>query len=684
MAEIYGRRGDTSGEIIVHRELVNLPNEWIIYSQPKIITDSGNRHPDYVILHPELGMIVLEIKDWLEIIDQTDDRAQVRRKKDKIIEWQTSPVKQAKNHCYIITDELKKFPELLDNEGELLVTWRYAGILPNLPMYKINELRNLWGLNNVLGYSHITNNNIENSLRSIPGPKRNRLSRRQIDIIRSVIDRSLRVGSTGILDQSQEEYAKSDFTKSTQKLKDNKDFQPTVLPSEIEDSEESLPVEISETSKTQSVRLIRGSAGTGKTDVILLRCKYLSQYFAETRNLVTTFNIPVAESRFESVLNDLSPTITFRRFGQICQDIYHRRYSIYTEPQNSEGVVRAIFEKESKFEEIKNDYDVDFLVDEIQWMKETDLTTRELYLSTIREGRGGVKGRSLSKSQKEIVFDFFDTYQKFLGELPALDWTDFFHRALSILRNNEIEYYKYDEILIDEAQHFAPKWIELLRLMLTENGRLFLCEDPSQSVYRTYSWLQKGVEVRGRTKLLKVPYRSTRQILKAAYSLVSDNQVVQNLLKESGDFEWPDLNAEELRDGILPELHIHLDFLAQQQFIQDKIGELLARGFHPTDIAILHTQKYARDPFEDMKRKGVIVDDVKRVTGMEYRVVFIPKLNDFLYKYQEEEKLGMDANLSSLYTAITRSKDMVFILNEKKLPNIINQIKEHVKTITYI
>ncbi|NLZ26979.1 MAG: NERD domain-containing protein, partial [Chloroflexi bacterium] len=95
MAEIYGRRGDTSGEIIVHQELVNLPNEWIIYSQPKIITDSGNRHPDYVILHPELGMIVLEIKDWVEIIDQSDDRAQVRRKKDKIIEWQTSPVKQA-------------------------------------------------------------------------------------------------------------------------------------------------------------------------------------------------------------------------------------------------------------------------------------------------------------------------------------------------------------------------------------------------------------------------------------------------------------------------------------------------------------------------------------------------------------------------------------------------------------
>ena len=201
-------------------------------------------------------------------------------------------------------------------------------------------------------------------------------------------------------------------------------------------------------------------------------------------------------------------------------------------------------------------------------MKETELTTREKYLNTVREGRGGVKGRTLSKSQKEIVFDFFETYQKYLAELPALDWTDFFHRALKIMQNNEIDYPKYDEIMIDEAQHFAPKWIELLRLLLTENGRLFLCEDPSQSVYRTYSWYQKGVEVRGRTKILKIPYRSTRQILKAAYALVSNNQVAQNLLKESDDFEWPDLDAEGIRNGNLPEIHLHLPFLAQQEFIE--------------------------------------------------------------------------------------------------------------------
>ena len=682
MAQIYGNQGNNFGEKAIYKELATLPEGWIVYSQPIIVGESDEREPDFVIIHPEIGLIVLEVKDWLAVGDINKTEAEIPQKNDDKPNWQTSPVRQAKKACYHISNELQKFPELLDEKGRLMVAWRHAGVLPRLPQSEINRLRKVWGFYRVFGILDFTNKTVESTLRSIPPKWNNKLNGKQIDIIRGVIDSSLKIGNNGILDQTQEEYAKSDFTKVIQRPEKYEVSQPSVLQLKSNDSEKKIPKEITETSKNQSVRLIRGAAGTGKTDVILLRCKYLSQHFSETRNLVTTFNIPVAESRFESVLSDLEPTITFRRFGQICQDIYYKRYSVYNNPQDSEGVIKAIFEKEPKFEKMKEEYDVDFLVHEFQWMKENDLVTHESYLSAIREGRGGVKGRTLSKSQKEVVFDFFETYQKVLGELPALDWTDFYHRALSILKNNDIEYKKYDEILIDEAQHFAPKWIELLRLLLSENGRLFLCEDPTQSVYRAYSWLQKGVEVRGRTKWLKIPYRSTRQILKAAYSLISDNQNVQNLLKETDNFEWPDLNAEALRDGNLPELHIHIRFVEQQEFIRNKIEELIKWGYDGSDIAILHTQKYARDPFEDLKKKGVIVDEINRNTGMEWKIVFIPKLNDFLYKYEEE--MGGDENLSSLYTAMTRSKDMVFMFNEKeKVPKVINQIKNHLQIITH-
>ena len=313
MAEIYGKKGDMFGEHIVYTALLNLPNDWLVYSQPTIVTDNRNRHPDFVVVHPELGLIVLDVKDWIEVLDIERDKARIRQR-DKSIEWRGSPVEQAKNHCFAIVDEIKKFPELVDDKDGVLVTWRYAGILPRLDMGVVNEIKNVWGRNYVLGLPNIEKNNLENSLRSIPGPKRPKLSDRQIDIIRCIIDSSLRVGDNGILDKHQEEYAKSDFTRTIPKPTTDIGYQQTF---DGIDSLESIPEEITDTSKTQSVRLIRGSAGTGKTDVIILRCKYLKEYFSETKNLVTTFNIPVAETRFQSALKELSPTITFKRFGQI-------------------------------------------------------------------------------------------------------------------------------------------------------------------------------------------------------------------------------------------------------------------------------------------------------------------------------------------------------------------------------
>jgi hypothetical protein len=44
---------------------------------------------------------------------------------------------------------------------------------------------------------------------------------------------------------------------------------------------------------------------------------------------------------------------------------------------------------------------------------------------------------------------------------------------------------------------------------------LFLADDPMQSIYRYYSWREKGVPVAGRTRWLRIPYRNTREIYQA-------------------------------------------------------------------------------------------------------------------------------------------------------------------------
>ncbi len=51
----------TEGELALAKFLdQNLPNRWEIYVQPYL---NGDR-PDIVILHPNIGMMIFEVKDW--------------------------------------------------------------------------------------------------------------------------------------------------------------------------------------------------------------------------------------------------------------------------------------------------------------------------------------------------------------------------------------------------------------------------------------------------------------------------------------------------------------------------------------------------------------------------------------------------------------------------------------------
>lgn len=51
----------TTGERLLFRTLKEyLPDDYIVYYEPEIL----GRRPDFVILGPDLGLIVLEVKDY--------------------------------------------------------------------------------------------------------------------------------------------------------------------------------------------------------------------------------------------------------------------------------------------------------------------------------------------------------------------------------------------------------------------------------------------------------------------------------------------------------------------------------------------------------------------------------------------------------------------------------------------
>ena len=50
----------TDGELTLLNTLSTLPDEFLIYYQPHI----NFAHPDIVLLHPQGGALIIEVKDW--------------------------------------------------------------------------------------------------------------------------------------------------------------------------------------------------------------------------------------------------------------------------------------------------------------------------------------------------------------------------------------------------------------------------------------------------------------------------------------------------------------------------------------------------------------------------------------------------------------------------------------------
>lgn len=156
-------------------------------------------------------------------------------------------------------------------------------------------------------------------------------------------------------------------------------------------------------------------------------------------------------------------------------------------------------------------FSADGLQDEIDWVKDRTITTRQGYLSADRSGRGF----GLTEAQRERVYAAMRAYQAELQRRGLADFGDVPRRIWRALLEEQTAFPRYDFLLVDEAQFFAPIWFEIIKLILTPAyGRLFLVADPTQGfLKRRQSWLASGLNVRGRTQRLERCYRTTRAIL---------------------------------------------------------------------------------------------------------------------------------------------------------------------------
>jgi superfamily I DNA/RNA helicase len=325
------------------------------------------------------------------------------------------------------------------------------------------------------------------------------------------------------------------------------------------------------------------------------------------------------------------------------------------------------------------DYDQEWVLD---WFKERTISKRTEYLAADRTGRGF----ALQESMRSRFFDAFAAYRKKLDALGQLDWGDVPRKIWGAMQDGQITPPRYDAVLVDEAQFFAPIWFEIIKTLLDPaSGHLFLVADPTQGFLgRGQSWVASGLEVRGRSHRLNKSYRTTRRILDFA-SLMYRTRIPD----EQEDVVVPEL--DEMPEGVVPML---LPLTSPQDEITRVVNEivkLVAEGVPRQHILVIHSDwkgverllarlndalgpGSAVDPKEGNGGQAIRVCTLNAATGLESPIVFLVGLKAL---YEQEQSLRVSDeervelirdNTRKVYMAITRAGQRIVITYAGELP----------------
>ncbi len=673
MAKVIGHLNEraTYGERLVLEKLkAFLPADFYVYVECPITYGPGQRFPDFIVVC-NMGVFVLEVKDWTQVVEADPRHAKIIRKNGRVA-LERNPVLIAREYALQLKDALRKEAK----GAEVKVPWGYAAVLPNLPTARITQLAKVWGESYLFGKADLGPDRLTKRLRKTLPPHAKPIKRREIQYVRSVVYPIVRIKPATAttppvnLDDTQVEIVTEPPRPQVRKEKKAPlPAQQSLIPAqEPEQAPESLPPLGEEIIPNAAIRLVRGVAGSGKTLVLTRRAQFLAAQHPEWRLCVLSYNKDLA-SLLQADLKGL-PQVKVTTFHTLCKGLL----DTWKEPNDPEGWINRHIEQWP----IARHLGVGFVSEEIRWIKEVGIPDRQTYLQAQRRGRG----RSLSPARRQQIYELLEAYQAWLDRKRTFDWADVPYLVLKAMDEGRIPTGIYDAILVDEAQDFAPTWIKVLKRLLKKEGVFFLADDPSQGIYRYYSWREKGVHVVGRTRWLRVPYRNTRQIYQAAYEVIRSDEVLRRQLMEGEKLAVvePDLEGEYLRSGPLPELRRFDSVQGEIRFIRSQVEHLLQQGLRAEKIAVLHRRsagvKHLR---HHLRGLGIYISTFHAPKGLEFEVVFLSQMQKTFDGFQDASEESLSKERRLVYMAMTRAREQLYLNYEGRWPEPLKGVLKFVK-----
>lgn len=428
---------------------------------------------------------------------------------------------------------------------------------------------------------------------------------------------------------------------------------------------------------TGNLRLVTGTAGCGKTLILLQKARYTASEDTSKRILVLMHNKPLRAdlvNRAKEV--GMAGHIEWRTFyNWITSMMKDFNFNIISDTARKQFLSECLknlgHDKQFKPE---------FLIEEFEWISDngSEPVTLNWYLESTRSGRK----RPLMEHHRKLVYGLYVRYRRMLDERGLVDWPVLPRIFLKKLMDGEIECKQYHTIYIDEAQFFAPVWFRCVRKALEkERGSLFLVADPTQGFLRSgQSWAKMlGDDMRGRSQRLVKPYRNTREIMTFA-----KNFYLGRAISEEDEVNLPSEDAiRRMPSGAAPEF-IKIERQTAPEIIVDQLKQLIERGQNPGHILFIDASGFSAKTQLDLLRKHfpdkviaaeaatdrskMRVTTIGACTGIESPVVVLVGLDRLLEK---EEDLGLDAiereelikwNTKKVFVAITRAAQKLIVI----------------------
>lgn len=425
-------------------------------------------------------------------------------------------------------------------------------------------------------------------------------------------------------------------------------------------------------------RLITGVAGSGKSLALLYRGRLLAGLGQHRQMLFITHNKPLIadlEWRFAhlSHLLPLAPgtRVEFRHFF---------RWLGQLDPRQGRDGLDLIYDQE-RIETIRrlavemfpdSPWPGSFLVDEIALIADQVDDSELAYLKLDRAGRGV----PLGPAQRRSVHKLYRRYRNLLANERKQDWYTLVRILWERISNGQVALPRYDLILIDEGQFFAPVWFAILKRCLAPKGEIIVAADPTQGfLKRRQSWSSVGLEVRGRSARLEKSYRNTPALQKFARRFY----LSRSPHEDGEEVNLPSLQQDGGRDGATPGLVRHPTPQDACAWAAAEVAAILAGGVPAGAILIIHAdsrqlglladsipQASVLD-HQDPARQRVAITTLNAATGIERPIVILLGI-DRLFEGEgdprltlaEKDELVRD-NTRKVYMAITRAGERLLI-----------------------